>query len=626
MKKILLKKYFWENPLNWLILLLVVLPVIYTQLTPEPTITLRNLFLAAFLLVYICFFFLIKKETPTILKGRVKNAFVLLIGFWIWSICTAIQAISLSEAFFIVGKTFLLISLIYITIDILNKNQDGILNLFKVFTLVVLLHALVGLLQFYGFVLIDEPGKVPYAFSTNRTLFASALALLLPFSVGLGLTANRFWKTLGWISTLIVLFAIVLSQTRSSWLAISFAFVFLHFSFLLFRKRLGSKFYKNWWKVNIGGGILFLFLIFMMYQFDRGGWLFQSLMERVQSIIGEADVKSIATVNTNERLNVWKQCFFMIQDHWFIGSGPGNWKIIAPEYLSEVPTIAEGTYPLLRAHNSWLQLTVETGLLGGLIFLSFWAFLFRTIYSLLKETSEAKQLIFYLLLTAVLIIYIIDACFSFPDERIEHGVFLSITIGMLMACALKAKKTEPPKRIIPKWSIVSTCILIIMHLAQTISHFKYQYHMQYTHQYVKHKQYSMAIEVASKTKTSWVTLGPNGDPIEVLTAQAFSEMGLYNKAIEEGLLAKQYHPNNYKVEYLLGQAYFKIGDFKNAEKVFSSGLRLVPLHAPSHYYIARILFEQQKYTECLQYIERLPISLDKNLQSLRASCQKKKSE
>ncbi len=76
-------------------------------------------------------------------------------------------------------------------------------------------------------------------------------------------------------------------------------------------------------------------------------------------------VLSIFSLEKNQnRIFIWESTIDMIKDHPLLGIGPGNFSIVYPEYRS--PEAIEKNHPF--AHNIFLNMAVELGLVGLIIF------------------------------------------------------------------------------------------------------------------------------------------------------------------------------------------------------------------------------------------------------------------
>ena len=224
---------FWNNMTYWVMGLAIILPLLLNNNIPDPVIPLRNLFLSGFLLVFTGYFFFIKRETIQLAAGVPAWYFTVIGVFWLWSVLMITQAINIQEGLFVVSRNFALFFLILMVYLTAKKTPNFEEVLFKTLTITGLVHALVGILQFYGFVMPDEPGVVPKAFAANRSLYGSSMMLLLPFAGAVLMTAKDWWRVLAAGAITLELASIILSQTRSAWVALVLAFsgsAFLLFS------------------------------------------------------------------------------------------------------------------------------------------------------------------------------------------------------------------------------------------------------------------------------------------------------------------------------------------------------------------------------------------------------------
>ena len=78
------------------------------------------------------------------------------------------------------------------------------------------------------------------------------------------------------------------------------------------------------------------------------------------------DAKGTATSTLGSvqiRFLLWRDTLVMISDNPFLGVGIGNWHVQYPRY-GNLPTDGTRLYPVVHAHNGWLELVAETGIVG----------------------------------------------------------------------------------------------------------------------------------------------------------------------------------------------------------------------------------------------------------------------
>lgn len=162
----------------------------------------------------------------------------------------------------------------------------------------------------------------------------------------------------------------------------------------------------------IGGGVLFgwglgrrmvpvLFLLLllgglMVWSLGFSQILPQEVASRLLDFLpywGQGDVRYMPLSDENypvvERLALWQAALGMIQDRPWLGVGIGNYVPVYPAYA--VPGWDD---PLGHPHNYYLNIAAETGLLGLLAYLTFWATtLIYGLRALFRVSAEKRGLV-----------------------------------------------------------------------------------------------------------------------------------------------------------------------------------------------------------------------------------------
>lgn len=191
-----------------------------------------------------------------------------------------------------------------------------------------------------------------YSYLGNPNLLGSYLIPAVAFSVA----ALILWQTLpqkifaGFALTMNTA-CIYFTGSRGSWIAL----VATGIVFLLALKFWWNEYLTPFWRkclipIAIGG---FLALI------GVGTILSETLRLRIFSLFsGRGDSSN------NFRINVWTSVFKMFQDYPLIGIGPGN------EVFNKIyPSYMQTNFTALSAYSIFLEITLETGLIGILSFI-----------------------------------------------------------------------------------------------------------------------------------------------------------------------------------------------------------------------------------------------------------------
>jgi len=178
--------------------------------------------------------------------------------------------------------------------------------------------------------------------------FASLVALLIPVSLALLLSrqAGGALRCLAFYSLLLFFPVLYLSQSRSGWLG-AFSGITVTLWLCAFRK---SKrlFVKSLFVVPAVGVFLGIAI-----------WSASPLVrERVQGALIDNPDDAVLV-----RLYMWKDTLQMIQDHPFLGSGLGSYAWLYKKYQTN-----NLQFWFDYAHNEYLQLVAEYGLIGLVLF------------------------------------------------------------------------------------------------------------------------------------------------------------------------------------------------------------------------------------------------------------------
>ena len=97
--------------------------------------------------------------------------------------------------------------------------------------------------------------------------------------------------------------------------------------------------------------------------------------------------------SSNGRFDYWSDAYSHIKDQPIIGAGLGNWKIAS---ISVGKDHIKGYTVPYHAHNDFIHIFTEVGIIGGLAYLSLFLiltfFLFRLIYVQRKEDGKTREI------------------------------------------------------------------------------------------------------------------------------------------------------------------------------------------------------------------------------------------
>ena len=275
--------------------------------------------------------------------------------------------------------------------------------------------ALIGILQYLvdPFSLTQE--APPASTFANRNIAAQPLILTAPLFMFLLLSRHTEGVKV-WLVTILTSFIFIYlfyTTSRGAWLSILIEFVLLVFYFIHY------KFKKyNWitWNKNKRyATILGLILIFVFCSLTPEGFInmFDLTSKEASSIISSVENLSSEAVSEKNveswRYEIWNTALNMANASPFIGSGLGTYSHnLANEGYST--WLINNTF---RVHNDILELLVETGLIGIIIFGFIVFSIVFSIINILKNINEELHLLNYILFIALFGSFV-NLQFSFP--------------------------------------------------------------------------------------------------------------------------------------------------------------------------------------------------------------------
>ena len=150
------------------------------------------------------------------------------------------------------------------------------------------------------------------------------------------------------------------------------------------------------WSRGAWLGLLFAGVIFLLIWNHRAMYLLFAGVAAIpflplvlpSSIISRfTSIGNLADTSTSYRVNIWRGTMRMLQDYWSCGIGIGEtaWDTVYPRYsLAAI----EGAP---HAHNLYLQITVECGIVGLLLFLAFIVLLMRYHFTFYRRLEDMRQ-------------------------------------------------------------------------------------------------------------------------------------------------------------------------------------------------------------------------------------------
>lgn len=368
------------SPFSPLIALLIIAPI-RTLFATESSISLPLDFGQLLLIIaLICWFIHRIIFTQALPRFKPSLVLVVVIGFTVASALSAFSAFSLSAWLTEWLKWVQISVLIILCLDLIKQHEWEWL-IFGV-TVAALTNAGIGIYEFFGgsgalHLLVNDRFFRAFGTFGQPNPFGGFMGLIAPIAgataLGYGIRAWHIWKaskqfplnnaliTLFYALAFIVIsVALIMSWSRGAWLGFGISMLLV----LVAAPR------KLWHGLAL---LLLVSVVAMVLWFS--GRLPTSITDRIASATAETfsftDVRGVDITPNNyalvERFAHWQAALNMATAHPFLGVGLGNYEVAYPDYRLLNWDLALG-----HAHNYYLNVLGETGIIGLVAYLTLW--------------------------------------------------------------------------------------------------------------------------------------------------------------------------------------------------------------------------------------------------------------
>ena len=370
-------------------------------------------------LIYI--FFTDKLEDYSFLKNKYLISFCAL---FLISCLSVSVSINIAESIMKLTDIFNILISIIIVLYISNKRYVTIKFLLYIILSTLLIDLLVSYTQFYNINAVKEfsfqDTNDLRGFYGNRNIAAFSILskLILLYILGV-LNKNKIFKIMLFIITILSSYLFYILSSRGVYVAITLI------SGLLILSQLFSLMkYKKTKSIKISLPSAFVILVI-------GSMAYFNLTSDISGIKVERRVNSLVSESNqsvNERIRFWNQSIDYFLKRPLLGYGIGNWRIYSIE--ADKKDMYSYVVPYFT-HNDFLEILVETGILGFISFVLFYFFIFKINYQQLILWIKNQADYTPVFLMCFLIIYIIDSNINFPMDRPAQYISVFFYLAIL---------------------------------------------------------------------------------------------------------------------------------------------------------------------------------------------------
>jgi O-antigen ligase len=228
----------------------------------------------------------------------------------------------------------------------------------------------------------------------NKNISAASLCIKLPLIFYLIINSKKvIYKIFLYFILLLSFLVIFYLNSRATFISFFIINLFM-MMILVYKKRVKTIF-------------LFLVVFFLSLILNLNSPFFKS-----SNVLDRASSIEFSQEGSSGRFELWSNAIDYISLHPLVGCGIGNWKIQSLPYWKDRLT---GYIVPYHAHNDFLELTAELGIIGGLSYLFIFISLLLLLFPRCRLDINLNNPKIYLLL--VLMVYTVDSFFNFPLER-----------------------------------------------------------------------------------------------------------------------------------------------------------------------------------------------------------------
>jgi len=372
----------------------------------------------------------------------------------------------------------------------------------------------------------------------------------------------------------------------------------------------------------------------------------------ISKIKGRISISQLTKdTSLKRRIAIWKFTGMMIKDHPILGSGLGTFKYNSLSYQAKFFDQGENRrlYPhgfADKAHNEYLQLWAELGIIGLGIFLWLIVSYFNYGIKFLKRMQNRYKQGMVIGLMGSIVAVLVDGIFGFPLHLPATIALFWLVLALTVATikievhaeednSLK-KKSNPVSRFKPLLYIL--IVLLTAFLCITVTRpFIARIYLYYANKEIKEENWNEVIKMEEEV-LKW-------DPY---LGRAYYDIGkvleikrIYNSSLEYFMKASKYidHialPQDIALIYLkkgqldkaaiklkqaisyqrdeksmlplyseLGNTYLQLKRYKPAEIAYKNALKIDPKYVNAHYGLAGACLNQSKIEEALVELEKV---------------------
>ena len=489
--------------------------------------------------------------------------------------------------------------------------------------------AALGLLQYNGVHGLYARWNQPIATIGNVNFVAEYYDVVFPLSVAAIFLFRDVKLRIGaLLASFLMACHLVVLSSRGGWLGVIISFSVLgglpllrHFRIV---RRVMDVTFASIVVVGLGWPVLNGLMAGIHVGADRSlagllGEYWQRSVRRTQ------DALELEDNSSKQRVYLWEDTLRLIFDRPLVGVGVGNFEYNIPQYMSrrslDLKMSMEELYGrelmAFRAHNEYLEVWAETGILGFGVFCFLLYQIGKAAYGLLKRYVRGEEDLLAVGLVAAIAASLAHSFFSTNLQDPASAVQFWIVVGMVWSLKINAEGEERLGLLVTnakRFAFGVTCAGVLVLIPTAVFGVRMligSHHYHAGTYWLGQKSYSAA-EAELKKAVRYRL--PNTFSAYQALGVALYRQERWNGAIEAFRRSIYHHRSNATVYYYLGQCLGELGRHDEAVKQLRMAVQLNPLSADLRLALGEqlgILGRHQKAVEHLEEAIRIDPGLSR---------------
>lgn len=507
------------------------------------------------------------------------------------------NVVSLQE--FIIFLSYILI--FFLIIDNLNKKADfnSFIHLFFIISSLVSIYTII---QYYG---LDPYLSDLHSLTSTigqKNMISNYLAMIFPVVFSYFLLEQSKKNRILYFFLLSILYTtLMICQSRGIWISISLTVISAIYIIIQF------KFYEIFKRNKKRLCLLLITFLVITIIYSTDNPLNKSAITVPQRALSTFDEQD-PSINT--RFLIWKTTLEMIKDRPIFGSGIGAFKMnylnYQAEFLKNNPYYIKYSGKAGEAHNEYLQVWAEIGIIGLGIFIGIILMFYSLIINYLKKNDNDKEKIIVFGLVLGVTCFLIHCLFTFPLHVPALGITFFAIMGLTVVYMRKTNLYEIDSdnclkevKLINKKIKIALSILIFIFMIFAVNLLVIKPYIAELY-YFKGMRYNVDKNYNKSLPNLQyaVQLDPYNGRILHALGTTYYNLNIFSKAEEILQEAKKYMID-VNTFYILGLNYSKLNMFEKAEKEYKHAIYLDPKFTESYINLAYLYAKQEEYDKAI---------------------------